>query len=113
MAKWLDAMGQKKYEGLTRQSGGRLKWNGKVRLDEASLNVPRSWSKGRMIFVSSMSDLFHEDVPIHFIERVFQVMRECRHHTFQVLTKRSERLKELSTALHWAPNIWLSIGIEY
>lgn len=112
MAKRLDAMGQRKYEGLTRQSGGRPKWNGKVRLDEASLNVPKTWKQGKMIFVNSMSDLFHEDIPLHFIQRVFQVMRECRHHTFQVLTKRSERLIELSSSLKWSSNIWMGVSVE-
>jgi protein gp37 len=112
MAKRLDAMGQSKYKGLLRQSGGRPKWNGKVRLDEASLNVPRTWKQGRMIFVNSMSDLFHENVPLYFIERVFQVMRECRHHTFQVLTKRSERLLEITSSLQWSSNIWMGVSVE-
>src|SRR6185437_239379 len=66
MAARLDAMGVKKYRGLTRRSGGRAVWTGKVRLDEASLDAPRSWSKPRRIFVNSMSDLFHEGVPSEF-----------------------------------------------
>lgn len=112
MAKRLDAMGQEKYAGLTRMSGGRPKWNGLMRLDEASLDIPRSWRQGRMIFVNSMSDLFHEDVPLHFIQRVFGVMRDCRHHTFQVLTKRSGRLKNISADLQWSPNIWMGVSVE-
>ena len=112
MAKRLDAMGQEKYAGLTRMSGGRPKWNGLMRLDEASLDIPRSWRQGRMIFVNSMSDLFHEEVPLQFIQRVFGVMRDCRHHTFQVLTKRSGRLREVSTKLQWAPNIWMGVSVE-
>jgi len=112
MAKRLDAMGQEKYAGLTRMSGGRPKWNGRMRLDEASLDIPRSWRQGRMIFVNSMSDLFHEDVPLNFIQRVFGVMRDCRHHTFQVLTKRSGRLNEISAELQWSPNIWMGVSVE-
>lgn len=112
MAKRLDAMGQEKYAGLIRMSGGRPKWNGLMRLDEASLGIPRSWRQGRMIFVNSMSDLFHEDVPLNFIQHVFDVMRDCRHHTFQVLTKRSGRLNEISADLEWSPNIWMGVSVE-
>lgn len=112
MAQRLEAMGQPKYQGLTRKSGGRPKWNGKIRLDEEALRIPGSWTQGRMIFVNSMSDLFHEDVPLYFIERVFEVMRECSRHTFQVLTKRSDRLKELSPFLRWSPNIWMGVSVE-
>tara|TARA_B100002051_G_C16740765_1_gene644162 strand:- start:1235 stop:1891 length:657 start_codon:yes stop_codon:yes gene_type:complete len=112
MAQRLEAMGQPKYQGLTRKSGGRPKWNGKIRLDEEALQIPGSWKQGRMIFVNSMSDLFHEDVPLDFIERVFSVMRGCSRHTFQVLTKRSERLKELSSFLQWSSNIWMGVSVE-
>ena len=104
-------MGQEKYVGLTRRSGGRPKWNGRINLDEKALRIPYAW-KGRMIFVNSMSDLFHENVPFTFIERVFLVMRECRQHTFQVLTKRSDRLLELSSSLIWSPNIWMGVSVE-
>ena len=112
MAKRLEAMGQKKYKGLTRHSGGRSKWNGKVKLDVGSLKIPYGWKRGKIIFVNSMSDLFHEDVPLDFIHRVFKVMRDCDQHTFQVLTKRSDRLKELSEYLDWAPNIWMGTSVE-
>ena len=112
MAGRLDAMGQKKYKGLTRKSGGRAKWNGKIHLDRKALNTPFLWKRGKMIFVNSMSDLFHEDVPDNFIFRVFGVMKECRHHTFQILTKRSDRLRNLSSALGWTPNIWMGVSVE-
>jgi len=112
MAERLEAMNQPKYAGLTRRSGGRAKWNGMVRIDEASLSVPESWKHGRMIFVNSMSDLFHEDVPLSFIRRVFAVMRRCSQHTFQVLTKRSERLAELAPKLDWSPNVWMGVSVE-
>src|SRR5690606_19703145 len=96
MARRLEAMGQPKYAGTTRMSGGRPKWNGVVRLDEASLSIPKGWKVGRMIFVNSMSDLFHENVPLDFIQRVFSSMRYTPQHTYQILTKRAERLEELS-----------------
>jgi len=112
MAERLEAMGQTKYMGLTRRSGGRAKWNGKIRLDQASLSIPIKWKQARMIFVNSMADLFHEDVPLPFIQKVFEVMRNCPQHTFQVLTKRSERLAQLSLELHWAPNIWMGVSVE-
>ena len=112
MAERLSAMGQKKYQDLTRRSGGRPKWNGKITLDKSSLSIPLNWKQGRMIFVNSMSDLFHKDVPLAFIQDVFGVMRQCPQHTFQVLTKRSQRLIELSQSLDWAPNIWMGVSVE-
>ena len=111
MAERLAAMGQEKYVGLTRRSGGRPKWNGRINLDEDALGVPYGW-KGRMIFVNSMSDLFHENVPFGFIEKVFSVMHECRQHTFQVLTKRATRLEKISSSLIWSPNIWMGVSVE-
>lgn len=112
MAARLEAMGQSKYTGLTRRSGGRSKWNGKVRLDDKALQVPYGWKAGRMIFVNSMSDLFQEAVPLSFVQRVFEVMNDCRQHTFQVLTKRSSRLLELSGELDWPPNVWMGVSVE-
>ena len=85
MARRLEAMGQPKYAGTTRMSGGRPKWNSVVRIDEESLTLPETWKTGRMIFVNSMSDLFHEDVPLAFIKRVFTTMRKTPHHTYQIL----------------------------
>jgi protein gp37 len=76
MAARLEAMGVEKYRGLTRKSGRRRVWTGKVRCDEAALDAPRNWSRARRIFVNSMSDLFHEDVPFSFVERV----RDGEHH---------------------------------
>lgn len=91
MAARLEAMGLPKYQGLTRKSGGRYVWVGKARIDEASLDVPLKWRKPRKIFVNSMSDLFHDDVPTDFIARVWQVMEQTPRHTYQILTKRPER----------------------
>jgi len=112
MAKRLEAMGQPKYSGTTRMSGGRPKWNGVVRLDEASLSIPLGWKVGRMIFVNSMSDLFHENVPLDFMRRVFHAMRETPQHTYQILTKRAERLEELSDMLDWPSNVWMGVSVE-
>lgn len=112
MAERLEAMGQGKYAGLTRRSGGRPKWNGRVHVDRDALKAPYAWKSGKMIFVNSMSDLFHEDVPLSFIKDVFQVMRDCSQHTFQVLTKRSSRLREIGSQLDWAPNVWMGVSVE-
>jgi protein gp37 len=112
MAARLEAMGAVKYAGLTRRSGGRAKWTGKVRVDEAALLAPATWKKPRMVFVNSMSDLFHAAVPDEFIMRVWASMRTARHHTFQILTKRPERMVELSKTLPLLPNVWLGTSIE-
>ncbi len=76
------------------------------------LEEPKRWRTPSRIFVNSMSDLFHEDMPLEFLQRVFQVMRECPQHIFQVLTKRHERMLELSPQLEWTPNIWMGVSVE-
>src|SRR5450759_1941579 len=101
MAARLQAMGQANYR------------NGfEVTLHEHALHLPIKWRKPQMIFVNSMSDLFHEDVPLDFILRVFEVMRQAHWHRFQILTKRSDRLLKLDSALPWAPNIWMGVTVE-
>ena len=112
MASRLEAMGQQKYAGTTRKTGGRAKWNGKIVLDEAALEIPMKWKSPKIIFVNSMSDLFHEKIPIEFIARVFGVMRNARHHTFQVLTKRAERLAQVASELPWPDNVWMGVSVE-
>ncbi|MEH2508028.1 protein gp37 [Bradyrhizobium sp. AZCC 1578] len=112
LARRLEAMGQSKYAGTTRVSGGRAKWNGKIVLDEAALGIPLKWKNPKIIFVNSMSDLFHEKVPFDFIERVFDVMRRARHHTFQVLTKRADRLADVADTLPWPNNVWMGVSVE-
>lgn len=93
MAKRLEAMGQKKYAGTTKTlANGKVVWTGKINMDEGSLTLPLRTKKPTMWFVNSMSDLFHEDVPDEFILRVFGVMMATPWHTYQVLTKRAERL---------------------
>lgn len=112
LAARLGTMGQDKYEGTTRISGGRHKWSGRIKLDRGSLDLPRRWRKGRLVFVNSMSDLFHEDVPLDFIQAVFQTMAETSQHTYQILTKRAERLSELSRHLCWPENVWMGVSVE-
>jgi protein gp37 len=112
MAARLAAMGSGKYEGMTRISGGRAKWNGKIRLDYSSLNAPKKWKQGQVIFVNSMSDLFHENIPLRFVEAVFEVMLETPQHTYQVLTKRADVLEKVAGDLPWPPNVWMGVSVE-
>jgi len=83
-----------------------------VRLVPGALDLPRRWRRGRHVFVNSMSDLFLDEVPSPFIQKVFTVMRDCPQHQFQVLTKRAERLVELSPRLAWAANVWMGVSVE-
>lgn len=76
------------------------------------LDLPLSWRRPRLIFVNSMSDLFHEDIPLEFIQRVFDTMGGAHWHTFQILTKRHERVSELAGRLEWHPNVWMGVTIE-
>jgi protein gp37 len=84
----------------------------KVAIHAQLLNLPLEWKKPRTIFVNSMSDLFHEDVPLLFILDVFDVMRQASWHDFQILTKRSARLLELSPELEWPQNVWMGVSVE-
>ena len=101
MAFRLQAMGQPNYS------------NGfEPTLHEHALELPLRWKKPRMIFVNSMSDLFHRDVSVEFVHSVFEVMRRASGHTFQVLTKRSERLLELDPGIAWPSNVWMGVSVE-
>lgn len=112
MAARLESMGVEKYKGLTRKSGRRTVWRGEVFLDHDALRTPLGWSKPRMVFVNSMSDLFHEKVPASFIGHVWDVMRRANQHTFQILTKRPERMAEIVHSLPRLPNVWLGTSVE-
>lgn len=90
----LEAMGQAKYAGTTKKANGKTIWTGKVNLDEQALQIPLRTRKPTVWFVNSMSDLFHEDVPDEFIDKVFAVMAIASIHTFQILTKRAERMAD-------------------
>lgn len=101
MAKRLQAMGQPNYI------------NGfEIALHERVLELPLMWKKPQTIFVNSMSDLFHEDVPAKFIQKVFHIMEQARWHRFQILTKRSDRLLDLAPKLSWNFNIWMGVSVE-
>ena len=101
MAKRLKAMGQPNYVNGFR-----------VTMHPHMLRLPLTWRKPRRVFVNSMSDLFHEDVPLEFIRQVFAVMLEAHWHHYQILTKRSARALELDPYLDWRPNIWFGVSIE-
>jgi len=101
MAKRLTAMGVPKYK------------NGfKLTIHEDALKIPYAWKKQKIVFVNSMSDLFHKDVPLEFIQRVFKTMNENPQHTFQVLTKRADRLLQINEHLNWTHNIWMGVSVE-
>jgi protein gp37 len=101
MAHRLQAMGQPNYiNGFD------------LTLHERALYLPLKWKKPQTIFVNSMSDLFHKDVPVEFILRVFDVMRKANWHHYQILTKRSARLLELDPILPWASHIWMGVSVE-
>lgn len=84
----------------------------KVAMHEDLIEKPLGWHKPRVIFVNSMSDLFHEEIPTSFIKKIFKTMNKCPQHTFQVLTKRADRLAEISSKLKWTHNIWMGVTVE-
>ena len=112
MAARLAAMGQAKYLGLTRSTADGPSWTGKVVCDEASLDIPLRWRKPRFVFVNSMSDLFHAEVPEPFIRRVWNTMAAAPQHTFQILTKRPRRMRAIAERLERLPNVWLGTSVE-
>jgi protein gp37 len=101
MSKRLHAMGSPKYKDIF-----------KMRIHEEELERPYHWKKPKIVFVNSMSDLFHKDVPLVFIQKVFKVMNENPRHTFQVLTKRGDLVAKYSKHLSWTPNIWMGVSVE-
>ena len=101
MSRRLKAMGIDKYkDGF------------KVRIHPDQLHIPYTWKDSKIVFVNSMSDLFHEDIPIDFIKQVFEVMNDNPQHVFQILTKRAERLLEVHKELKWTHNIWMGVSVE-
>src|SRR3954465_1292412 len=112
MAARLDAMGVKKYRGLTRKSGRRAEWTGRVRLDRGSLAVPHRWKKPRRIFLNSRSDLFHDAGPAEFVGSVWPVMSATPWHTYQILTKRPDRMADVTASLPTLPNVGLGTSVE-
>lgn len=114
MAARLQAMGIEKYKGLTRKSGNRAKWTGLINIDENALLLPSKWKKSRRIFVNSMSDLFHPNVPIDFIHKVWEVMESTPQHTYQILTKRPDLMAYVLTRPDFKilTNVWLGTSVE-
>lgn len=101
MSKRLQAMGIEKYKDAF-----------KIRVHDDQLSLPYTWKSSKVVFVNSMSDLFHHDIPVDFIKKVFKVMNENPNHVFQVLTKRADRLLELHKELKWSHNIWMGVSVE-
>ncbi len=114
MAARLQAMRMAKYAGTTRKSGKRHVWTGRVNVDETVLTAPLSWKKPQRIFVNSMSDLFQDKADQEFIRRVWRVMEEAHWHSFQVLTKRPERMLDVLSkpAFPTLRNVWLGASVE-
>lgn len=110
LARRLKAMGAAKYQqdGDPRTSGPGFA----LQVHSSALDLPRSWKSPRTVFVNSMSDLFHARVPPAFIRKVFTVMAETPQHTYQVLTKRSRRLRRLAPSIDWPPNVWMGVSVE-
>ena len=111
LAKRLKAMGVEKYQqdGDPRTSGPGFR----VTLHEATLTDPYSWGGSRLVFVNSMSDLFHARVPMNFVQRVFEVMADTPQHTYQILTKRAVRLRRIADQLSWPSNVWIGVSVEH
>ena len=114
MSQRLEKMGVEKYQGVTRISGKRAVWTGKINLSYETLEDPYKWTKPRMVFVNSMSDLFHPDVPDDFILKVWAVMRNTPKHTYQILTKRPKRMTEFvrGNKNMVLRNVWLGTSVE-
>jgi protein gp37 len=114
MAARLNAMGVEKYRGTTRKSGRRHVWTGRVNVDIHALSAPLAWRKPLRIFVNSMSDLFQDQVTDKTISDVWGVMHHARWHTFQILTKRPERMLEVLSKVGYPvlPNVWLGVSVE-
>lgn len=100
------------YAGLTRVSRSGPKWAGTVLTVDELIDEPLRWRQPRLVFVNSMSDLFHDQVPDDFIARVFNVMASASLHTFQVLTKRADRLHSIAPRLPWPSNVWMGVSVE-
>jgi protein gp37 len=114
MAGRLQAMAHPAYDGVTRKSGGRPVWTGRLQLNASVVDAPLRWRSPRRVFVNSMSDLFQDGVPRPFIRKVWEVMARADWHTFQILTKRPENMLATieSEKLATLPNVWLGTSVE-
>ena len=100
------------YHGIARTTESGARWTGQVSIIEHMIDQPIRWKKPKMIFVNSMSDLFHEKLKREFIVDLFSIMNQANHHTYQILTKRAERLARLNYCLDWQEHIWMGVSIE-
>jgi protein gp37 len=113
LAARLQAMGSPKYEGTTRKSGRRHVWTGRLNIDQAALDAPFRWRRPMRIFVNSMSDLFQDAVPNEIIESIWSVMTKANWHTYQILTKRPDRMLEIVSQFdNYLSNVWLGTSVE-
>jgi len=114
MAGRLQAMEHRSYEGVTRKSGTRQIWTGKLHFNVSALEIPLRWRQPRRVFVNSMSDLFQDGVPANFIKKVWGVMERAHWHSFQVLTKRPDNMRDVLKAANLQPleNVWLGTSVE-
>lgn len=113
MARRLELMGVEKYRGVTEKKAQKTLWNGIIKEDQKSLELPYQWKKPRKIFVNSMSDLFHPGVRDAFIYQVWQVMENTPHHFYQILTKRPQRMEQFVRKINKIlPNVWLGTSVE-
>lgn len=114
MAARLQAMGHASYRDVTRKSGNRHVWTGKIHLNERILEAPKTWRKPKMIFVNSMSDLFQDGIPLEFVQKVWETMAESQQHIFQILTKRPDNMREMlnNEKFPLLENVWLGTSVE-
>lgn len=113
LAARLEAMGHRKYAGTTRRVAGRYVWTGRVNVHEPALSEPLRWRRPQRVFVNSMSDLFHEGVPVEFVRRVWEVMAEADWHVYQILTKRPARMRDvLRRGFPVLEHVWLGTSVE-
>jgi protein gp37 len=114
MAARLQAMGAQSYQGVTRKSGGRFVWTGKLRVNEKAIEAPLSWKRPKKVFVNSMSDLFQQGVAEKDVERVWRVMARAPQHRFQILTKRPDRMRDFlrKRSPDILPHVWVGASVE-
>lgn len=115
MARRLEAMGNKHYRGLTKTRKGKLLWTGKIAIDHNAISQPLGWTKPSRVFVNSMSDLFHEDIPSDTLLKIWKVMDQTPQHNYQILTKRPEQMLKVLSQTDEFPvlkNVWLGVSVE-
>ena len=115
MAHRLNGIGHHAYQETTRRSGNKTQWSGQINLDYKALMQPYSWKKPARVFVNSMSDLFHESIPVSFMREIWEVMQKTPHLQYQILTKRDTYMQKLlqdQISFPVLPNVWLGVSVE-